>query len=136
MAHRTIVRRGAGLVVHPTVGGTMTFIRGLTRCTACTAATLLIVLGITIPSSVMAATTDGSGADVAQGANPFADVPPNHWAYDAVRHRAADDVLRGGGPDRSRRPQHRGEARPNAASRAARHRRGPRLDQRVPARAR
>src|SRR5579875_1891934 len=102
MAHRTIVRRGAGLVVHPTVGGTMTFIRGLTRCTACTAATLLIVLGITIPSSVMAATTDGSGADV----------PPNHWAYDAVRQLAADGYIQGypDGQFKGQRPMTRYEA--------------------------
>src|SRR5579875_425397 len=105
----------------------MIFDRAAARCAA---VVLTAALGCALNSVAVAATAPDQGDVSAQRtaqANPFADVPPNHWAYDA---------LRGGGPDRSRRPQHRGEARPNAASRAARHRRGPRLDQRVPARAR
>jgi hypothetical protein len=45
--------------------------------------------------STIASSTDASSADVAQASNPFADVPANHWAYDAVRQLAADGYIQG-----------------------------------------
>jgi hypothetical protein len=51
-------------------------------------------------------------AQTAQAANPFADVPPNHWAYDAVRQLAADGYIQGypDGQFKGQRPMTRYEA--------------------------
>ncbi|HXP92021.1 MAG TPA: S-layer homology domain-containing protein, partial [Candidatus Binatia bacterium] len=52
------------------------------------------------------------GVDTAQASNPFADVPANHWAYDAVRQLAADGYIQGypDGQFKGQRPMTRYEA--------------------------
>jgi hypothetical protein len=51
-------------------------------------------------------------AAAATGSNPFADVPANHWAYDAVRQLAADGYIQGypDGQYKGQRPMTRYEA--------------------------
>ena len=44
-----------------------------------------------------AALLGSCGADAAAAANPFSDVPADHWAYDAVAQLAADGVIEGYG---------------------------------------
>ena len=68
-------------------------------------------------SSVEAAASPVSQADqtskiVSQASNPFADVPANHWAYDAVRQLAADGYIQGypDGQYKGQRPMTRYEA--------------------------
>ena len=44
----------------------------------------------------------GAASTTFAAANPFADVPADHWAYDAVAQLAADGVIEGYGVRLSR----------------------------------
>lgn len=50
-----------------------------------------------IMSSVVLAAVIGGSATVFAAANPFSDVPADHWAYDAVSQLAQDGVIEGYG---------------------------------------
>src|SRR5579883_2277884 len=64
------------------------------------------------PSGPSAVQYPDDSTQTAQAANPFADVPPNHWAYDAVRQLAADGYIQGypDGQFKGQRPMTRYEA--------------------------
>ncbi|MBQ9480482.1 MAG: S-layer homology domain-containing protein, partial [Selenomonadaceae bacterium] len=47
--------------------------------------------------SALAAIAIGSMSTALAAANPFSDVPKDHWAYDAVTQLAADGVIEGYG---------------------------------------
>ena len=66
----------------------------------------------TTSATVVAASYPIESADTAQASNPFADVPANHWAYDAVRQLAADGYIQGypDGQYKGQRPMTRYEA--------------------------
>ncbi len=66
----------------------------------------------TTTTTQSAATYPTDGVDTAQASNPFADVPANHWAYDAVRQLAADGYIQGypDGQFKGQRPMTRYEA--------------------------
>jgi len=51
----------------------------------------------TIVSALIGASILGSAALVGAEANPFSDVPRDHWAYDAVTQLASDGVIEGYG---------------------------------------
>ena len=51
----------------------------------------------TIVSALIGASILGSSALVGAEANPFSDVPRDHWAYDAVTQLASDGVIEGYG---------------------------------------
>lgn len=53
----------------------------------------------TIVSALVGASILGCAAFASAAANPFTDVPKNHWAYDAVAELAADGVVEGYGDD-------------------------------------
>lgn len=56
-----------------------------------------IFLNRKILSAVVALITASTATGVSAAANPFADVPRDHWAYDAVTQLAADGVIEGYG---------------------------------------
>src|SRR5579875_221931 len=90
----------------------MIFDRAAARCAA---VVLTAALGCALNSVAVAATAPDPGDVSAQRtaqANPFADVPPNHWAYDAVRQLAADGYIQGypDGQFKGQRPMTRYEA--------------------------
>jgi FtsZ-binding cell division protein ZapB len=90
----------------------MIFDRAAARCAA---VVLTAALGCALNSVAVAATAPDQGDVSAQRtaqANPFADVPPNHWAYDAVRQLAADGYIQGypDGQFKGQRPMTRYEA--------------------------
>jgi len=67
----------------------------------------------TAPAASAASTTQYPiDNTVGQASNPFADVPANHWAYDAVRQLAADGYIQGypDGQYKGQRPMTRYEA--------------------------
>ncbi len=52
--------------------------------------------GASAPAVAAAAATTASAAEVAQDdSDSFSDVPPNHWAYQAVQELAADGYIKG-----------------------------------------
>ena len=53
----------------------------------------------TIVSALVGASILGSAAFASAAANPFTDVPKNHWAYDAVAELAEDGIIEGYGDD-------------------------------------
>ena len=62
----------------------------------------------TLVSALTTALVVGAASTTFAAANPFSDVPADHWAYDAVSQLAADGVIEGYGDTRwlrwSRRP--------------------------------
>ena len=48
-------------------------------------------------AALAAALTIGAASTTFAAANPFSDVPRDHWAYDAVAQLAADGVVEGYG---------------------------------------
>ena len=50
-------------------------------------------------STLAAALVIGAASTAFAAANPFSDVPSDHWAYDAVSQLAADGVIEGYGDD-------------------------------------
>ena len=53
----------------------------------------------TLVSALTTALVVGAASTTFAAANPFADVPADHWAYDAVSQLAADGVIEGYGDD-------------------------------------
>ena len=51
----------------------------------------------TMVAALAAALTVGAASTTFAAANPFSDVPRDHWAYDAVTQLAADGVVEGYG---------------------------------------
>ena len=51
----------------------------------------------TMVAALAAAMTIGAASTTFAAANPFSDVPRDHWAYDAVTQLAADGVVEGYG---------------------------------------
>ncbi|WP_424151926.1 S-layer homology domain-containing protein, partial [Selenomonas noxia] len=51
----------------------------------------------TMAAALAAALTVGAASTTFAAANPFSDVPRDHWAYDAVTQLAADGVVEGYG---------------------------------------
>ena len=51
----------------------------------------------TLVSALTAALVVGAASTTFAAANPFSDVPADHWAYDAVTQLAADGVVTGYG---------------------------------------
>ena len=51
----------------------------------------------TMVAALAAALTIGAASTTFAAANPFSDVPRDHWAYDAVTQLAADGVIEGYG---------------------------------------
>ena len=51
----------------------------------------------TLVSALTTALVVGAASTTFAAANPFSDVPADHWAYDAVSHLAADGVIAGYG---------------------------------------
>ena len=51
----------------------------------------------TFVGALVAAATIGAASTTFAAANPFSDVPRDHWAYDAVTQLAADGVVEGYG---------------------------------------
>ena len=51
----------------------------------------------TLVSALSAALVIGAASTTFAAANPFSDVPRDHWAYDAVTQLAADGVVEGYG---------------------------------------
>ena len=51
----------------------------------------------TLVSALTAALVVGAASTTFAAANPFSDVPADHWAYDAVSTLAADGVIEGYG---------------------------------------
>ena len=51
----------------------------------------------TLVSALTTALVVGAASTTFAAANPFSDVPRDHWAYDAVTQLAADGVIEGYG---------------------------------------
>ena len=51
----------------------------------------------TLSAALTTALVIGAASTTFAAANPFADVPADHWAYDAVSQLAADGVIEGYG---------------------------------------
>ena len=51
----------------------------------------------TVVSAITTALVVGAASTTFAAANPFTDVPADHWAYDAVKELAADGVIEGYG---------------------------------------
>ncbi|WP_443868635.1 S-layer homology domain-containing protein, partial [Mitsuokella multacida] len=51
----------------------------------------------TLVSALTTALVVGAASTTFAAANPFSDVPADHWAYDAVSQLAADGVIEGYG---------------------------------------
>ena len=51
----------------------------------------------TLVSALTTALVVGAASTTFAAANPFSDVPADHWAYDAVTQLAADGVIEGYG---------------------------------------
>ena len=49
----------------------------------------------TLVSALAAAFVIGAAGTTFAAANPFSDVPRDHWAYDAVTQLASDGVIEG-----------------------------------------
>ena len=49
----------------------------------------------TLVSALTTALVVGAASTTFAAANPFSDVPADHWAYDAVSQLAADGVIEG-----------------------------------------
>ena len=54
----------------------------------------------TLVSALTTALVVGAASTTFAAANPFSDVPADHWAYDAVSQLAADGVIEGYGQER------------------------------------
>ncbi|MFC2500888.1 MAG: S-layer homology domain-containing protein, partial [Selenomonas noxia] len=54
----------------------------------------------TLVSALAAAFVIGAAGTTFAAANPFSDVPRDHWAYDAVTQLASDGVIEGYGHSR------------------------------------
>jgi hypothetical protein len=100
MAIHTACIRGVSAAVIAALGFSMCALPAAADTTTTTAAT----------AATPAYPTDS--VDTAQASNPFADVPANHWAYDAVRQLAADGYIQGypDGQFKGQRPMTRYEA--------------------------
>ena len=53
----------------------------------------------TLVSALTTALVVGAASTTFAAANPFSDVPADHWAYDAVSQLAADGVIEGYGQE-------------------------------------
>ena len=54
----------------------------------------------TVLAMLSASLVVGTAAGASAAANPFSDVPADHWAYEAIATLAADGVIEGYGDGR------------------------------------